>query len=70
MCKFGRIKLHKIFIDLESGEKLVLDLDGEDIDDGSDEIKEAIEEFIKVGTLTKYVETVTEKELEKQGLNG
>lgn len=69
MCKFGRIKLHKIFIDLESGEKLVLNLDGEDIDDDGDEIKEAIEEFIKVEIVTKYIETVTDKELEKQGLN-
>ncbi|MBU5439184.1 hypothetical protein KQI42_14270 [Tissierella sp. MSJ-40] len=54
---------------MESGEKLVLNLDGEDIDDDGDEIKEAIEEFIKVEIVTKYIETVTDKELEKQGLN-
>lgn len=41
--------------------------------DGSDEIKEAIDEyedFIKSETLAKTIERVTEEELEKQDLNG
>jgi isoleucyl-tRNA synthetase len=41
--------------------------------DGSDEIKEAVEgfdEFIKVETLAKSIERVTDDSLEKQDLNG